>query len=132
MKVCKFCRQEIVEGWETHYGKKIAEWMHKSGPYTCRYNPENLAAPADELWENVTARVGDPQGYVYDDEDNADVSQYTEFLIEVRTAETVWYSKFVVEKSELAELIDGAGGYRFILDQMVAQIDDYLTGRRTE
>lgn len=78
----------------------------------------------DERWEKVEARVGQPQGYIYEEPGSKiDATQLTEFLIEVRTDKTVWYCRIIVENQDM-ELYPNT--FQFTLDKMVEQIDNYM------
>jgi hypothetical protein len=75
----------------------------------------------DTRWEHVWASVGPPQGYVDDGEGHEGLWQnLVEFFVEVRTRKTVYYSRILVHKDELEV------SYKFMLDKMVSQIDDYI------
>jgi hypothetical protein len=123
VQTCKWCRKEIVKGWEVYNGAPIAPWMHKVGMYTCPHHPETLAEPADNRWENVYASISKPK--IYDCDLKSGYSKILEDLLEVRI--DVWYEgehytqvyRTHKDTPELV-LIDW---WTFLLDGMVRGLD---------
>ena len=85
---------------------------------------ENKPTRRDSRWENVTASVGFPQGYAYDEEDNADANDYLGFLIEVVYGERIYYSKQIAHKYQIEDAYDSI--YGLILDNMVNDVDSCM------
>lgn len=80
----------------------------------------------DERWENVEAHISTPTGYFYEDENlQFNPLELVEFLIEVRWGKNCYYSKIIVEKSDLEDA--RLRIYNFTLDKMVEQLDYYMS-----
>jgi hypothetical protein len=122
--VCKWCRWPIRAGHEKVFGELIAPWIHKVGMYSCPVHPETMAEPADTRWEKVFASVSSPE---YDIDDPAPDEYYRDFLefrIEVIHGPLYHYVIERVHKNYIELTIPGT--YGFILDKMVAQMDERL------
>lgn len=85
----------------------------------------------DSRWENVSAYVGPPQGYINDGEGNEDFwANYIEFLIEVRFDGQVFYFKMYVDKRDLNDA--RVDTYKWVLNKMVDQVDYYIDEYKKE
>jgi hypothetical protein len=125
MKRCKHCREEIVEGWEKSGGELIAPWMHKSGTYTCRYRPENLAEPADERWEKVWARIGKPECPPFGDpEGTLKEEDYLQLYIRVEYQGRLYYSNHLMLAEDHFEF--GEDVLRWMLNEMCKHVDQFM------
>lgn len=79
----------------------------------------------DPRWENVTARVGTPFGWVDDGSENgADWKNHVEFLMEVRLGGDVLYSRGYISKRELEDA--KLNIYNRTLDKMVHHLDKHM------
>lgn len=75
----------------------------------------------DERWDDVSARMGEVQGWVPDDERPDD---FIELLIEVRYDGQLFYNKQLVDKDDLADVEFNL--INWLLDEMVEKMDESM------